>query len=268
MNGNIQRTSERTFYGVSVLLFALSAAVTIAWCGSMNAMDAPAMTGMEMPGNWTMSMTWMRMPDQSWPRAAVSFLGMWLVMMVAMMLPALVPMLKRYRRGLATHGAHLDRLTAVAGLGYFCVWMLSGVVAYPFGVALAALAMHWPALARLVPPAAGLIVMIAGVLQLSAWKSRQLDCCRRSTGRGEVLRADVRTAWNQGLQLGIRCNYCCAGLTATLLVSGVMDLRAMAMVTAAISLERLAPRGARHARGIGAALIATGLVVIVRAFPS
>ena len=56
------------------------------------------MDGMPMPGGWTMSMTWMRMPGQTWPGAAASFLGMWIVMMVAMMLPSLVPMLWRYRK--------------------------------------------------------------------------------------------------------------------------------------------------------------------------
>src|SRR5438093_13144788 len=87
-----ERASELTFLGVSALLFVASAAVTIAWCGSMSAMG-----GMPMPGGWTMSMAWMRMSGQTWPRAAASFLGMWVVMMVAMMLPSLVPMLWRYR---------------------------------------------------------------------------------------------------------------------------------------------------------------------------
>jgi len=82
----------RTFLGVSALLFAASVAVTIAWCTSMSAMG-----GMPMPGGWTMSMTWMRMPGQTWPGAAASFLGMWIVMTVAMMLPALLPALRRYR---------------------------------------------------------------------------------------------------------------------------------------------------------------------------
>ena len=88
-----ERASRRTFFGVSALLFAASAAVTIAWCESMRAMGE-----MPMPGGWTMSMAWMRMPGQTWPGAAASFLGMWVVMMVAMMLPSLVPMLWRYRR--------------------------------------------------------------------------------------------------------------------------------------------------------------------------
>ena len=78
------RPSEVAFVGVSALLFAGSATLTIAWCTSMSAMG-----GMLMPGGWTMSMAWMRMPGQTWLGAAASFIGMWVVMMVAMMLPSL-----------------------------------------------------------------------------------------------------------------------------------------------------------------------------------
>ena len=70
--------SQRAFAGSAALLFAGSAAVTITWCDSMASMG-----GMAMPGGWTMSMAWMRMPGQTWPGAAASFLGMWVVIMVA-----------------------------------------------------------------------------------------------------------------------------------------------------------------------------------------
>src|SRR5580765_364462 len=60
-----EATSQRAFFGVAASLFAVSVAVTIAWCGSMSSMD-----GMAMPGGWTMAMTWMRMPGQTWPGAA------------------------------------------------------------------------------------------------------------------------------------------------------------------------------------------------------
>ena len=65
-----ERASQRAFFGVSALLVAASAAVTIVWCASMSAMG-----GMPMPGGWTMSMAWMRMPGQTWLGAAASFLG-------------------------------------------------------------------------------------------------------------------------------------------------------------------------------------------------
>src|SRR3954465_6333113 len=96
-----------------------------------------AMGGMPMPGGWTMSMAWMRMPGQTWAGAAASFLGMWIMMMVAMMLPSLVPMLWRYRQAVGG-SRRLGSLTAVVGLGYFFVWTAFGMAVFPLGVALAA----------------------------------------------------------------------------------------------------------------------------------
>jgi predicted metal-binding membrane protein len=247
--------------GVSALIFAASAAVTIVWCVSMS-----AMAEMPMAGGWTMSMAWMRMPGQTWPGAAVSFLGMWVAMMVAMMLPSLVPMLWRYRRALGSAGeARVGRLTALVGIGYVFVWTAFGVAAFPVGVALAAIEMQRPALARGVPIGVGVVVLIAGCLQLTAWKARHLACCRESPGRGRTLPADPGTAWRHGLRLGLHCSRCCAGLMAILLVVGVMDLRAMAVVAAALTVERLAPAGERIARAIGAVVIAAGLFLIARA---
>ena len=145
----------RAVLGVSALLFAVSAAVTIVWCTSMSAMG-----GMPMPGGWTMSMAWMRMPGQTWPGAAASFLGMWVVMMVAMMLPSLVPMLRRYRQAVGRAGAtRLGALTAIVGAGYFFVWTVFGMAVFPLGAALAAIEMQQPALARAVPIAAGVVVL-------------------------------------------------------------------------------------------------------------
>jgi predicted metal-binding membrane protein len=256
-----ERASQRAFFGVSALLFAASAAVTIAWSESMSAMG-----GMRMPGGWTMSMAWMRMPGQTWPGAAAAFLGMWVVMMVAMMLPSLVPMLWRYRQAVGSTGeARLGPLTALVGVGYFFVWTVFGLAAFPLGVALAAVEMQQPALARAVPIAVGVVVLIAGALQFSAWKMRHLTCCREAPRRDRTLPADASTAWRYGLRLGLHCSYCCAGLMAILLVIGVMDLRAMAVVAAAITVERLAPAGERVAQAIGAVVVGAGLFLIARA---
>jgi len=256
-----ERTSQGVFFGVSGLLFAASAAVTIVWCTSRSARG-----GMPMPGGWTMSMAWMRMPGQSWPGAAASFLGMWVMMMVAMMLPSLVPMLWRYRQAVARTGeAQLGRLTAFVAAGYFLVWTVFGMAAFPLGVALAAAEMQLSALARAVPIAVGVVVLIAGALQFTAWKAGHLACCREAPGRGRALSADAGTAWRHGLRLGLHCSHCCVGPMAILLVIGVMDLRAMAVVAAAITVERLAQAGERVARAIGAAVVGAGLFLIARA---
>ena len=68
-----------------------------------------------------------------------------------------------------------------------------------------------------------------------------------------------------GWTMSMACSYCCAGLTAILLVIGVMDLRAMAVVTAAITVERFAPAPERVARVIGGGVVGAGLFVIAKA---
>ena len=169
--------------------------------------------------------------------------------MVAMMLPSLVPTLWRYRK------AGLGWLTALVGVAYFVVWTVFGMAVFPLGIALA----------RALPIAVGVVVLIAGSLQLTAWKARHLACCREAPGRGRTLPADAGTAWRHGLRLGLHCAKCNVGLMAILLGLGVMDLRAMAVVAAAITVERLAPAGERIARATGAVALGAGLFLIVRA---
>jgi len=257
-----ERPSDRAFLGVAALLFTGSAALTIRWCAAMTAMGE-----MPMQGGWTMSMTWMRMPGQTWPAAAASFIAMWIAMTAAMMLPSLVPMLRRYRRATAAaRDMRLGTLTALVGAGYFCVWTALGAVAFAIGAALAALAMRQPALARAVPLAAGAVLVLAGALQLSAWKERQLACCRSvAPPRVRAVRAGAVAAWRHGVRLGLHCTLCCASLTAALLVVGVMDWRAMAAVAAATSAERLARDGRRAARFVGVLAVCAGWLSIARA---
>jgi predicted metal-binding membrane protein len=256
-----ERNAEHAVLAVSSLLFAASATLTIAWCAAMSAMG-----GMLMPGGWTMSMAWMRMPGQTWAGAAASLLGMWIVMMVAMMLPSLVPMLWRYREAVTSAAERrLGLLAALVGMGYFCVWMLFGMVAFPLGFALAEAEMQHPALSRPVPIAASVIVLIAGACQFTAWKAHHLACCRESPEPGRTLPADAGTAWRLGMHLGLHCSYCSAGLTAILLVMGVMDLRVMAVVTTAITAERLAPAGERVARAIGVIVVGAGVLLLAKA---
>ena len=182
------------------------------------------------------------------------------------MLPSLVPMLARYRHAVGGAGkTRLGLLTALVGAGYFFVWTVFGVAAFPLGVALAAVEMRQPALARAVPIVAGVVVLIAGAHQLTAWKVRHLVCCREAPGRGRTLPADAGTAWRHGLRLGLHCSQCCFGLMAILLVIGVMDLRAMAVVATVITVERLAPASELVARAIGVFVVGTGLFLIARA---
>ena len=204
-------------------------------------------------------MMWMRMPGETWASAGASFVGMWVAMMAAMMLPSLVPALWRHR---ARIGAANATLVAV---GYLCVWTVLGTMVFPLGVALAELQMRLPTFARVAPIAIGAAVLLAGFVQLSPWKSHHLALCRDAAGSGCAIPADARTAWRHGLQLGAHCSRSCAGLMVVMLVLGVMDVRVMAAVTAAITVERLAPGGVHVARAVGMIVVATGLVQLARA---
>jgi predicted metal-binding membrane protein len=255
-----RHVGQRMFLGICALLFAVSAAATIVWCASMSAGD------MAMPGGWTMSMAWMRMPGQTWPGAAAAFLAMWVVMMVAMMLPSLVPMLSCYREMIgSTSKARLGRLTALVAIGYFSVYAMFGAAVFPLGVALATIEMQQPALALAVPTAVAAIVLIAGLVQLTAWKRRQLAHCREAPTSGGGMPSVAGTAWWHGVHLGLHCGLCCANLMLILLVMGVMDLWVMAVVTAGITVERLAPAGERVARALGVIIVGAGVFLLARA---
>lgn len=210
-----------------------------------------------MPGGWTLSMVWTPVCGQTWTGAAAHFVGMWAMMMVPMMLPSLAPTLWRYR--LAMGG-----LITFVGAGYFLVWAVLGVIVFALGAALAQAAMQVSALARAVPAALGIVVLLAGAFQFTAWKARHLARCRQASGRDAAFAASAGTAWRHGVRLGLHCIHSCAGLTALLLAMGVMDLRAMAVVTAAITAERLAPAGERIARTVGAIAVGAGLLLTLR----
>jgi len=221
------------------------------------------MDGMSMPGGWTMSMTWMRMPGQTWSGAASAFMVMWVVMMVAMMLPSLIPVLRRHHEAMSFEAsARAGRITALVGAGYFALWTAFGLVAFPIGATVADIAMRHAALARAVPTAGALIVLIAGAMQFTAAKARHLACCRDIAPVDGASPARLRSAWQAGVRHGLRCVRACAGPTAVLFALGVMDPVVMVLVSTAITLERLVPASAR---AIGVACAVVGLVLLGRA---
>jgi predicted metal-binding membrane protein len=233
--------------GAGLLLFAAAAAATIA--GSVSMQD---MGELPMPGGWTLSTAWMPMCGQSWAGAAASFTGMWVVMMVAMMSPSLLPAWRGYRPG----------QTVAAGAGYFFVWTVLGAIIFALGAALTQVLLQMNTVARAVPALSGLVVLLAGAFQFTAWKAHHLSCCRQQPAQ---LPIHAGTAWRHGLRLGRHCVFSCAGLTTLLLVFGVMDLWVMVIVMALITAERLAPDGKGVACAAGAVAMAMGLLMSARA---
>jgi predicted metal-binding membrane protein len=246
---------RRAFALGCIVLLVGCAAVTVGKAASMSAMAA-----LPMRGGWRLSMHWLAMCGRNAPAQLAAWLVMWSTMMVAMMLPAVAPNLWRYRCASVHAGAtHPTALTVCVGVGYLLVWIAMGAVISVSGTALATGLLEHPVLARAAPLAMGAVLMLAGALQCTAWKARQLTHCRQWPGNVDVSPTHPFRAWRAGLRLGRHCSASCAGLTAILLVSGLMDLRAMVVITAAITAERLWLHGDRIARAIGVLALLAGL---------
>ena len=163
-------------------------------------------------------------------------------MMVAMMLPSFAPTLWHYRR----HARGALHHTILFALGYAAVWSTLGLL-------MSAL----PA-TSLAPWLAGTIVIFAGIIQCSPWKARQLHRCHHSCVTALPSPKNPMTALHDGFRLGVHCTSSCAAPMAILFVAGVMDVRMMLVITAAVTAERLAPGGVRIARLTGAIALISG----------
>jgi len=105
-------------------------------------------------------------------------------------------------------------------------------------------------------------------VQFTRWKAHHLACCREASGLERIFPPDAATAFRYGRRLGLHCCYCCLPPMAILLVAGVMDLRAMAVAAAVITLERFAPDAGRIGRVAGTVAVGTGLWLIARSIVS
>jgi predicted metal-binding membrane protein len=251
------RREQTPIYVLGGLTFAASAAGTIYFCRSMSG-------GMEMPGGWTMSMMWMRMPGQTWTASAAMFLLAWLAMMVAMMLPSTLPMLLNYRRYLITPNPSRAgfRLMLTAG-GYFLVWLAAGAVVYGTGVILASAEMKSADFSRVVPMLSGATLALAGCIQFTSWKMNALRQCR-CTDASLVSLAPGKSfaAWRHGLSQGASCTVCCSGLMLALLALGAMNLTVMTIVAGLIAMEKLLPKPEVIVRISGIAAVGAGLALM------
>jgi predicted metal-binding membrane protein len=250
---------ERAFIATSALLWLASVAATVRWAGPMS-------QGMPMPGGWTLSMMWMGMPGQGRLGAAAWFMVTWIVMMVAMMLPALVPALSIYRRVVRGQEARsLGSLTTIAAAGYFSLWAAFGSGVYLIGLGVTAVEMRSSAVARWAPIASSMIVLLAGAIQFTHWKARQLERCREGLACvGEPSR-DNWSTYRQGIGFGVHCALCCSGFMLVLLATGMMELVTTAVLSIVITAERLTPRPEAATRVVGAVLLGAGVLLLGRA---
>jgi predicted metal-binding membrane protein len=193
------------------------------------------------------------------------FLGIWVTMMAAMMLPSVSPMVLLFAR-VSREQARRGRATLVPTwlfvAGYLAVWTGAGLAAYGIYRAVVSAGTGWLAWDGAGPYVAGAALLAAGLYQMTPLKNVCLRHCRSPL---HFLLHDWRPgragAVRMGMEHGAYCLGCCWGLMLALFALGVMSLFWMAVVGAVILLEKLAPRGQQLSRVVAASLVALGVWV-------
>jgi len=232
-------SAMRTRLGLVALLFVLAA---IAWwwtAGQMRGMDNGPWTGLGTFG-W--------------------FLGVWVVMMAAMMFPSVSPTVALYSR-MTRQRSPLSPL--VFSGGYLMTWAAAGVLAFVIGVALNSMSgdlFTWDRAGRW---AAGATLVVAAVYELTPLKEVCLARCRSPLG---FLLGSWRDGWSGAFQMGAKngawCVGCCWALMASLFALGVMSIVWMAVIAGLIAVEKTVP-WRRVARANAAVLLALGLLLLI-----
>jgi predicted metal-binding membrane protein len=248
------------FISASAVTFIVSVAATVYFCRSM-------CCEMEMPGGWTMSMMWMRMPGQTWIGSATAFLLMWLAMMVAMMLPSALPMFLNTRHSLAeTRATNARAFLSLMASGYFATWWAAGAGVYALGIAFAATVTRWESFSRAVPVLSGIALIGAGAFQFTRWKMTGLLRCRAPLGCSTS--CPMReTGFLLGCKQGAACCVCCTPPMMILLTLGVMNPFVMVGIAIVIAAEKMLPRPELVAQFVGLGTIITGIAIMSEKLP-
>jgi predicted metal-binding membrane protein len=188
------------------------------------------------------------------------FVGVWVVMMAAMMFPSVAPTVALYSR-ITRHRSPVLPMAFVAG--YLGIWGLAGVAAYGLAAAAARIGgdqLSWPNAGR---PIAGVMLLAAAAYELTPLKDVCLGKCRSPLGT-------LLGSWRDGLVGAVRmgakngawCVGCCWALMASLFALGVMSVSWMAVVAGLIALEKTLPWRRIVTYGTAAILLVLGVFVL------
>ena len=198
-----------------------------------------------------------------WP----GLVGMWSLMMVAMMLPSMLPVLAIYTRLSAKEhaGARLAGRIALFAIGYLSLWIAFSAVAAAAQIGLAATPYFTAAGAQAGPIAAAVLLLVAGLYQLTPLKDACLDHCRHPvTFLIAHWRDGVSGAFPMGVHHGAYCVGCCAAFMGLMFVFGAANVLWMAALTVYFVLEKTLPRADVWGRIVGGLLIFAGLLQATR----
>lgn len=196
------------------------------------------------------------------PRYAMLTLVMWFLMMIAMMVPAVTPVVLLFDRVSQQAAARLPRTLAFVG-GYLSAWLVFSAAVSLLQIAL--IRIGWidtMGTARHRMVTATLLIAV-GTYQWLPLKSACLNHCRSPL---QLLthryRPGLSGAWRMGLEHGLYCVGCCWLLMLLLFIGGVMNLWWVAGIAILVSIEKLMPRGNLIARIVGAVSILAGLALV------
>lgn len=184
------------------------------------------------------------------------FLLLWLVMMVAMMLPSVAPVAITWARAIARQSAGVARVVRMVEFvgGYLLAWAAFGLLIYVALAATARVLGDHPVAGRWIGAAA---FLLAGLYQLGPLKTVCLRHCRNPMAH--LMRYAQFRPWARDLRVGadhgLYCVGCCAALMLVFIPLGVMNIAAMATLAAVIFLEKLWRRGPMLARVVGVAFL-------------
>jgi predicted metal-binding membrane protein len=195
--------------------------------------------------------------------ALLPFLGLWVVMMAAMMLPSVAPVAVLWTRLISGAAAGFGRAARMSLFlsGYLLIWAAAGAAAFAALVGAGRLLTASPTAAKWLGVA---IFIAAGIYQLTPWKDWCLRRCRSPIGAlmyylGFKGRSrDLRV----GLHHGATCAGCCWGLMIVLVAVGVMNVAVMGALAVVIFAEKLWRYGKPFGQAVGVVLVAIGVLAI------
>jgi predicted metal-binding membrane protein len=197
---------------------------------------------------------------------AAFFLAIWVVMMIAMMFPAVAPMVlafARVQRERGSSGRALMSTWVFVG-SYLLIWTLFGGLAYLGANAASGLAQQVPWIMLNATRISGGILVLAGLYQLTPLKRVCLAKCRTPQ---EFLLPSWRDGYPGSVRLGLAHGMYCLGgnwlLFVLLFPLGLMNIAAMALLTALIFAEKIFPLGPRIAQVAALILILYGTLVMI-----
>ena len=212
------------------------------------------------------SMGGMTMATDPTPGVFAGAAVMWILMMLAMMLPAMAPVLVQYAKLAAreTRGTALALRVGLFGAGYFALWGSVSVVLAALQLALAQTDVFAMGGTLAPPPVAGALMVAAGLWQFTAIKDVCLTHCRQPlTYLIAHWREGMRGAFPMGAGHGAYCVGCCIALMGLMFVFGAMNVAWMAVIAAYFVAEKIAPAAERWSRPVGAALVLAGAATLI-----